>query len=136
KWMQVTIHLQNGMTHSCHHPVTHKVPLRELAINPSALHNTKFKKFQRQLMIEGTRPKECDYCWRIEDANPDNISDRITKSSEDWASPYFDQIVKMKPEEDINPSYVEVSFGNECHFKCAYCSPAVSSAILSEYQKY
>ena len=30
KWTQVTIHLQNGHTHSCHHPVTHKVPLEEL----------------------------------------------------------------------------------------------------------
>ena len=30
KWSQVTIHLQNGHTHSCHHPGTHKVSLEEL----------------------------------------------------------------------------------------------------------
>ena len=46
KWTQVTIHLQNGHTHSCHHPKTHKVPLEELEKNPSALHNTEYKKLQ------------------------------------------------------------------------------------------
>lgn len=136
KWLQVTIHLQNGMTHSCHHPITHKVPLRELEANPSALHNTKFKKFQRKMMLEGTRPKECDYCWRIEDASPDNMSDRVYKSADDWALPHFEKVTSLNGDENVNPTYVEVSFGNECHFKCAYCSPSVSSAILSEYLKF
>ena len=27
KWSQVTMHLHNGMTHSCHHPIPHKIPL-------------------------------------------------------------------------------------------------------------
>ena len=44
KWTQVTIHLSAGLTHSCHHPVQHKIPLSELKRNPSALHNTQFKK--------------------------------------------------------------------------------------------
>jgi hypothetical protein len=30
KWQQVTMHLQTGHTHSCHHPQTHKIPLIEL----------------------------------------------------------------------------------------------------------
>ena len=30
KWTQVTLHLQNGHTHSCHHPKTHVIPLSEL----------------------------------------------------------------------------------------------------------
>ncbi|MCX6102749.1 MAG: hypothetical protein NT000_05730 [Proteobacteria bacterium] len=66
KWKQVTVHLQNGLTHSCHHPVPHKIPLKELQLNPSALHNTEFKKQQRKLMLQGKRPAECDYCWRVE----------------------------------------------------------------------
>ena len=61
KWTQVTLHLQNGHTHSCHHPDTHKIPLDELENNPSALHNTEFKKLKRKEMLEGGRPKECDY---------------------------------------------------------------------------
>ena len=30
KWTQVTIHLQTGRTHSCHHPTTHKLKLNEI----------------------------------------------------------------------------------------------------------
>jgi len=44
KWLQSTIYLQNGTTHSCHHPAVHKIPLEELKDNPSALHNTIHKK--------------------------------------------------------------------------------------------
>lgn len=65
KWTQVTIHLQNGHTHSCHHPKTHKIKLSELKDNPSALHNTLYKKKQRRKMLSGERPEECDYCWNV-----------------------------------------------------------------------
>jgi len=41
KWTQVTMHLHNGHTHSCHHPAPHFIPLDELKDNPHALHNTK-----------------------------------------------------------------------------------------------
>ena len=47
KWSQVTIHLGAGLTHSCHHPEQHKIPLNEIKRNPSALHNTSFKKKKR-----------------------------------------------------------------------------------------
>ena len=32
KWTQVTMHLHNGLTHSCHHPTPHKIPLSELSV--------------------------------------------------------------------------------------------------------
>jgi len=48
KWTQVTMHLHNGMTHSCHHPSPHKIPLEEIKRNPTALHNTSFKKEKRR----------------------------------------------------------------------------------------
>ena len=34
KWTQVTMHLQLGHTHSCHHPRTHMIPTKEIARNP------------------------------------------------------------------------------------------------------
>ena len=43
KWTQVTIQMQTGHNHSCHHPGTHKVSEAEIKRNPSALHNTRFK---------------------------------------------------------------------------------------------
>ena len=139
KWKQVTMHLQNGHTHSCHHVKTHKVPLEELAFNPSALHNTNFKKEQRQMMLDGDRPDECDYCWRIEDSNKDNedvYSDRYTKSADHWASPYISEIVSKPWDDNVDPSYVEVSFSSVCNFKCSYCSPDVSSKWMEEIERF
>jgi organic radical activating enzyme len=136
KWMQVTIHLQNGYTHSCHHPVAHKIPLKELEKDPSALHNTSDKKLRRKEMLEGIRPQECTYCWNVEDAHPDNLSDRAFKSADQWALPNFEKVKQMPWDQSINPSYVEVSFGNECNFKCAYCAPHISSAMMTEYVKH
>ena len=50
KWLQVSMHLPQGLTQSCYHPPTHKVPLNELAITPKALHNTHEKILQRKLL--------------------------------------------------------------------------------------
>ena len=135
KWTQVTMHLHLGHTHSCHHPATHKIPLAELKVNPTALHNTQFKKERRKEMLDGKRPDECDYCWNIED-NSDRFSDRILKSRSEWSYPHFEEIVKMDPQENYNPKYVEVSFSNACNFKCSYCGPAFSSTWMEETQKY
>ena len=60
KWNQVTIHLGCGLTHSCHHAVPHKISESEIKRNPSALHNTLYKKKMRHEMLNGKRPKECD----------------------------------------------------------------------------
>jgi organic radical activating enzyme len=127
KWNQVTILLQNGQTHSCHHPIPHKIPLKELSENPTALHNTHFKKVQRKTMLKGGRPPECDYCWNVEDSNPDSFSDRHLKSGEGWAFPEFDKIKNSNWREDVNPPYVEVSFSNKCNMHCMYCDVKSSS---------
>ena len=134
KWYQSTIHLQYGHTHSCHHPRTHQVPLDELKTNPSALHNTEYKKSQRELMLKGVRPPECQYCWNVEDLGPEHYSDRSSKSHEPWAKPLLKETAKMVGVENVNPTYVEVSFSNVCNLKCSYCSPAFSSSWMEEIQ--
>ena len=134
KWTQVTMHLNNGYTHSCHHPSTHKIPLTEIANNPSALHNTSFKKQKRKEMLDGKRPSECEYCWNIED-NSNAFSDRIYKSTEPWSAPHLEKIINTDWKEDFNPRYVEVSFSNTCNFKCSYCGPAFSSQWLQEVKE-
>lgn len=136
KWFQVTVHLQNGHTHSCHHPGTHMVPVEELLRSPSALHNTHFKKLRRREMLTGVRPAECDYCWRVEEASPNNISDRLVKSSDPWAEPSFEAARTMPWDEDVVPSYVEVSFSNVCNFKCSYCGPWASSKWTEEVTQH
>ena len=58
KWTQVTLQLQTGHNHSCHHPRTHKISEKEIKRNPSALHNTQYKKIRRREMWTGKRPEE------------------------------------------------------------------------------
>ena len=85
KWSQLTLYLQNGYNHSCHHPTPHKIPLRELENNHKALHNTKYKKRQMKQMLKGDRPLECEYCWKIEDLGKEYISDRVYKSANSFS---------------------------------------------------
>lgn len=136
KWLQVTLHLHNGQTHSCHHPDTHLVPLDELAKDPSALHNTEFKMQQRKLMLEGKRPDECHYCWAAEDSPGKHYSDRVIKSSDPWAEEELEAISNRPFNLPVNPRYLEVSFSQSCNFKCSYCYPNISSSILKEVQKF
>jgi len=136
KWLQVTIHLQNGQTHSCHHPPSHKVPLDRLKSDPSSLHNTEKKREARAQMLAGERPSECEYCWKIEDSNERNLSDRSIKSAQPWALPRFDEIKSLPADTKVQPSYVEVSFGSECNLRCAYCAPNISSAIMQELKTF
>ena len=134
KWTQVTTHLGSGITHSCHHGGAHKIKIDEIENDPGALHNTEFKKERRQEMLNGQRPIECDYCWRIED-NSDHFSDRVTKSISSWSYPYLNDIINSNGTENIYPKYVEVSFSNVCNFKCAYCGPAFSSKWTEEVKE-
>ena len=137
KWKQVTVHLATGHTHSCHHPTTHKIPLEEIAIDCSALHNTNYKKEQRKLMLEGQRPSECDYCWRVEDSAKGEAvySDRVTKTGAAWAKDFKNEVLD-NPLGNINPSHFEISFSNTCNFKCSYCGPEVSSRWMEEIKQH
>lgn len=135
KWLQTTLYLQNGYNHSCHHPAPHKIPLEEIKVDPAALHNSIYKKEQRQKMLNGERPSECSYCWKIEDLGKDYFSDRHYKTSDTWAWDRFDEIASSNPEENVYPSYLEVSFSNACNFACAYCSPDVSSKWMEDIKQ-
>ena len=133
KWLQTTLMLQNGYNHSCHHPAPHKIPLEEIEADPAALHNSQFKKDQRTKMLNGERPSECGYCWKIEDLDKAYFSDRHYKTSDTWAWDRFEEIAKSNPQDNVYPSYLEVSFSNACNFACAYCSPEISSKWTISY---
>ena len=135
KWTQVTMHLGTGLTHSCHHPTPHHIPTEELQNNPSALHNTVYKKQMRKQMLDGKRPDECNYCWRIED-NTTEFSDRIEKSLAKFSIFDHDNIAKSTGDEDVYPRYLEISWNNTCNFKCAYCGPSFSSKWAEEIKDH
>jgi MoaA/NifB/PqqE/SkfB family radical SAM enzyme len=134
KWAQVSMHLTNGMTHSCYHPPLHKIDVKEIAKNPSALHNTMQKKEERRLMLAGEKPAGCAYCWKIEDVG--GRSDRIYRSGEYWAQNARKDIIEALDTGNIDPRYMEVNFNQACNFKCMYCSPHLSTAWEDEVDEY
>jgi len=134
KWKQVSLHLATGMNNSCYHPPLHKIPAEGLVENPGQLHNTPYKKQQRQIMLRNERPTECQYCWNMEDLG--EMSDRHYRSGESWAAVDFDRIAASTGlEEDVVPSYVEVNFNNACNLACSYCSPQFSSTWQAEVER-
>jgi organic radical activating enzyme len=133
KWKQVSLHLPTGLNNSCYHPPLHEIPADLLKQNPSALHNTPYKKEQRRIMLRQERPSECSYCWAMEDNN--KLSDRHYRSGEPWAAKDFDVVVNSTGDEDVTPSYVEVNFNHACNLKCSYCSPQFSSSWAEEVEK-
>ena len=126
KWYNVSLHLGHGFTNPCHLPLPHPIDLEEIKTNPAALHNTKFKKEIRKMMLEGVKPAECSYCWKIEDIGRNNISDRVYKSQiysdEDIAA-----IKDIPWDADVMPKTIEVSFDRICNFACSYCNSGYST---------
>lgn len=136
KWLQSTVYLMNGHTHSCHHPSAHVIPIHEIKRNPKALHNTEFKMQRRLEMLDGQRPKECQYCWNVEDLPGNHMSDRTYKSTMSWSYPNLQKVLDSQEGRDINPTYLEVAFDNACNLKCMYCSPDISSKWMEEVERH
>tara|TARA_S200002703_G_scaffold130657_2_gene117962 strand:+ start:1695 stop:3320 length:1626 start_codon:yes stop_codon:yes gene_type:complete len=127
KWYNATIWLGNGTTTSCHHPPAHKIPLDELKFSYKALHNTKYKKAVRKQMMEGIRPKECEYCWKIEDLGKDKVSDRVYKSVIYTDEELKDAKETMGYTEDVDLKTLEIAFDANCNFACSYCNSSFST---------
>ena len=136
KWHHTTLYLQTGETHSCYHPAPHTVPLAEIKQNPSALHNTNHKKQERKEMLEGIQTEGCQYCWNIENMGENYVSDRHIRTASIMTEERYNQAVKGPWDQNINPEYIEISFGNECNFKCGYCHPTASSRFYNERKSY
>lgn len=131
KWLQSTVNLYNGTTHSCHHCPRHSINVEELQSNPAALHNTQTKAQERREMRQGERPDACNYCWTAEDAG--TVSDRLFKTTNtEWSVDHLDRMQTDNPD----PSYLEIAFDTTCNLKCLYCGPAVSSKWMEEIMQH
>ena len=135
KWYNATIWLGNGTTASCHHPPAHKIPLEEVATSYKALHNTSYKKLIRKQMLEGERPKECEYCWKIEDMGKDKVSDRVYKSVIYTDEELKEAKSKFGWEEDVDLKTLEIAFDPNCNFACSYCNASFSTTWQNDIKK-
>jgi organic radical activating enzyme len=134
KWHHPTIMLQTGFTTSCCHVPPHKISTDELNSNPAALHNTARGKQDRAQLLAGNQVKGCEYCWNMENMDPSFVSARHEWNASIYTPERVQQILD-NPMADVNPQYLEVSFGNECNFKCGYCHPKFSSAYYKEIKE-
>ena len=48
----------------------------------------------------------------------------------------MDEVKNLPWDTNVIPAYVEVSFGNECNLRCAYCAPHISSSIMKEFKEF
>lgn len=135
KWLNSTIWLGQGRTASCHHPPMHAISLEEIQTDPSALHNTRHKKAMRQLMKEGHRPEECEYCWRIEDIGKDHLSDRTYKTLQ-FEEADVQALAGIDPATGVTPRTLEVAFDRTCQFACSYCSAAFSTTWVKDIRAH
>ena len=134
KWYNATIWLGSGMTTSCHHPPAHAINVDDIKHNPSALHNTSKKKFERDQMQHGDRPSGCEYCWKIEDMGSDAISDRVYKSKI-YPIEALDEAFETPATTDVSLRTLEIAFDRTCQFACSYCNPAFSSTWVNDIRK-
>tara|TARA_Y200000002_G_scaffold334470_1_gene301463 strand:- start:102 stop:1541 length:1440 start_codon:yes stop_codon:yes gene_type:complete len=134
KWFNATTWLGSGTTASCHHPPAHKIPIEEVKENYTAIHNTKHKKEMRRMMQVGERPRECEYCWKMEDMGKDAVSDRTFKTiiytDEELQSAY-----DANWNENTNLKTFEIAFDRVCNLACSYCNASFSTTWAKDINK-
>lgn len=134
KWLHSTIWLNQGTTSSCYHPAHHMISIDEIKKKPNALHDTEEKIIARKQMLNGQRPEECNYCWRIEDLNQTLISDR-TYNSAMFCEEDINDITKLNVNQ-TNLRVLEISFDRTCNFACSYCSPTFSTTWANDIKEF
>ena len=134
KWYNATIWLGHGATTSCHHPPPHKIDPEEVKKDPSALHNTTYKKLVRKEMQEGVQCKECEYCWKIENLEQDLISDRVYKSNI-YDDEKLQEAFDSNWRKSFNPINLEIAFDANCNFACSYCNAGFSTTWAHDVKK-
>jgi hypothetical protein len=126
KWFNATTWLGSGTTASCHHPPAHKIPVEEVTADYTAIHNTKHKKEMRRQMQTGERPRECEYCWRMEDMGKDAVSDRTFKSII-YTDEDLQQAYELDYDKSVNLKTFEIAFDRVCNLACSYCNASFST---------
>jgi len=135
KWFNATTWLGSGTTASCHHPPAHKIPIVEVEADYTAIHNTKHKKEMRRQMQAGERPRECEYCWKMEDMGKDAVSDRTFKSII-YSDEELQRAYEMDHNESVNLKTFEIAFDRTCNLACSYCNASFSTTWAKDIKKH
>ena len=136
KWYNSSLWLSQGWTTSCHHNPPHPIDLEAIKTNPRALHNTPIKKQERLMMQQGLKPKNCQFCWVMEEVEPDGLSDRVWTTWGGQMSPaQLDTAFTSSAEDDYDLTYLEICFDRTCNLGCSYCAPTISTTWAKDIRK-
>jgi hypothetical protein len=118
KFHEATIWLYASKISSCHH-----TPMVVTGESNLTFFNPADKRKQQDSMLNGDKPSECNYCWKLEEQGV--TSDRELKSlgfkEQLTADNYLDRSFNFKPKA------LELAFQNTCNLACSYCSPSFST---------
>ena len=134
KWGNSTLWLNTGETSSCHLPPVHKINIDQIKQDPSKLHNTDHKIRMRNMMKQGEKPKECDYCWKIESMGEEYLSDRLFKSIQ-FTIEEMDEWFKQSARTKVIPPTLEITFDRLCNFACSYCNANFSTTWAKDIKE-
>ena len=118
KFHEATIWLYSSKISSCHH-----TPMIVTGETMLTFFNPLGKRQQQDSMLNGDKPSECNYCWKLEEQGV--TSDRELKSlgfkKHLTTDNYVDRSFNFKPKA------LELAFQNTCNLACSYCSPSFST---------
>jgi hypothetical protein len=136
KWYNSSLWLSQGWTTSCHHNPPHPIDLEAIKTNPMALHNTPIKKQERLMMQQGLKPKNCQFCWVMEEVEPDGLSDRVWTTWGGQMSPeQLNTAFTASADDDYDLTYLEICFDRTCNLGCSYCAPTISTTWAKDIRK-
>ena len=133
KWKHASVYLAAGTVKSCCHNFYSN---KKSTINDSnlAFHDTEKDQKIREELLQGQKPKECDFCWNNEKTG--SYSDRLFWSSLSFMRDFVDEVAEHQSPKALSPSWLEINFSPKCQLRCAYCGPEVSSAWKKEVDEF
>lgn len=136
KWYNSSVWLSQGWTTSCHHNPPHQIDIDAIKTNPMAMHNTPIKKQERAMMQQGLKPKNCQFCWVMEEVEPDGLSDRVWTTWGGQMTPeQLDTAFTASPDADYDVTYLEFVPDRTCNLGCSYCAPTISTTWAKDIRK-
>ena len=115
-------------------PPAHKIPLEEIKVDPSETFTIPAKKAMRKMMQRGERPRECEYCWKVEDMETDAVSDRVFKSII-YSEQDLQKAYEMDHNESVDLKTFEIAFDRTCQLACSYCNASFSTTWAKDITK-
>ena len=92
----------------------------------------------REKMLKGSRPSECDYCYKLEDQNISSPRNRENQTWGNWNSTHnvIEKIfTDYLDQRKVKPISYDLRYSNTCTLKCRMCNSSSSSALNAEYKK-